>query len=357
MEKKPQNSLVPLPDTEKTKVKRSYLKLLSMSCLFIGLFLTIAIAITWKKNFVLQKRLLYVEKHLISERKDIKKMAEELIGVESAIKKQDINLIQTKQQIELFLSQERYYATLPILLDIQHLISEADINVKYNQNIASAIILLKAAEERISTLTEIGNSTLRQSLIDTIVALKLLPQIDTDHLLATLIGLQKQIREMPLFKITQSAPIAIQHKEPTPKDWKVALANTWDKLQKMIIIRQHSKPITPLLPQDQVVYLKQHLEWQLQQLIEAVILKNDSYYQANLKEMIMWVTNYYSSNPEGSQKFIAILNELQKETLKPSVPDLTPLLIQIKQLQKHVLKQQISVDKNQTQNKMIQTQE
>jgi len=299
-----------------------------------ALFLIVGVA--WKKFLVAQRQLIYVEKQLILQQKKAQNLTQQMAKLQSLTSAQQLELAQNNGEIQRLLQQNPNYRVTQTLAEIEHLIQEANLNLNYSNNIPAAIALLHAADERAKTLTLAGITELRQRLSTTMTALQLLPVVDMDGLLARLHGLQQQIEQTALFsapKGGQKVLSAATSKEDQAKDWRAGLTSTWEALQKMIVIRHRSEPVIPLIAPEQHVYLKQTLQLQLQQAALAAMQRHDQVYQSSLQQAITWIQQYYAANASASTGIIAILRDLQKIVLKPSIPDLMPILQMVDQLQ------------------------
>lgn len=310
-------------------------KAITILSLLMIMALTLIMGVAWKKFLVAQRQLVYVEKQLMLQQKKNQNFYQQILNLETLTSKQQLELAQNNGEIQRLLQQNPNYISIQILAEIEHLIREAHLNLNYSNNILGAVALLHAADQRVKALNFAGITQLRQQLAHTIAALQLLPIVDMDGLLARLSGLQQQIEQTPLFL----APKDLHNVLPGPmstqgqaKDWRSGLTTTWEALQKIVVIRHRGESVIPLITPEQHIYLKQNLQLLLQQVALAAMQRHDQAYQSGLQQAIIWIHRYYAANPAASTGILHILRDLQQIVLKPTVPDLMPLLQIVEQL-------------------------
>lgn len=313
-------------------------KLLTLFSFMLAIALAAIIGVAWKKFLVAQKQLIYVEKNLIQQKKETQNLKQQLAEVRASLAKQQVELKQNNSELQRLLERNPNYMSTQTLLEIEHIVREANLNLNYSNNTAAAIVLLQAADYRAKTLTLSGIDRLRQQLAQSITALQMLPASDLESILAKITSLQVQLEHMPLFL----APKMAQDLKPKTdtnilvKDWRAGLAATWETIQKIIVIRHRNEPVAPLIAPEQQLYLQRNLQLQLQQAAWAAMQRQDKAYQASLQQTIRWIEQYYAANPAASAGIINILKALQKAVLKPATPDLMPILQTINQLQQQI---------------------
>lgn len=295
-------------------------KKLALLSLLLIVILAVVVSVGWKKFLVVQKQLIYVEKHLLQQQKQTQKLT--------------VEFEQQQQALQRILSNDNRLMVMQVLQEVEYRVREADLNLTYQTNIPAAITLLQMAEQRLKNLHETGIEQLRQQLVNNVTALQMIPSMDPAGLLAKLASLQQQLQKLPVFAAPKVKPRAeIKAHKIEVKDWRAGLAMTWEALQKIIVVRQRATPVQPLVTPEQYFYVKQNIELQLELAARAVLQRQDKAYQASLQQAIDWLQEYYAANIMASKGLVNILKELQKATLKPSVPDLAPTLKLLSQLQ------------------------
>jgi uroporphyrin-3 C-methyltransferase len=215
------------------------------------------------------------------------------------------------------------------LSEVNYLIQLANYQLTFVKDVATTITLLQTADQRLATLNNTNLNALRTALATTIANLQALPKIDVAGLLAQLHALQLQAAQLPLPLQMRAVKSSSENLSSNSEksNWRVALKNSWENLQKLIVVHHYDKPIAPLLAQEQQAYLQQNLQLLLQQAQWAVLQQQTPVYQSSLQQAYIWVTMYFASDASTTQAMLQALQSLQKINIQPKTPDLTQLLL------------------------------
>ncbi len=214
-----------------------------------------------------------------------------------------------------------------IMAEVNYLIRLASYNLNYSRDFNAAIVLLQTADQRVAQLNDPALNQLRQQLANMITTLQPIAKMDLVGALAKLSALQRQVKALPL--VTPPAFTVAKENTDTAAPqtaWRKALANSLATLKSMIIIRHHQEPVEPLLNVEQLHYLQQNLQLQLQQAQWAVLHGQQTIYQASLQQAMTWVQNYFASKSPQTSAFLESLAQLQKIAIQPVTPDMSALL-------------------------------
>lgn len=221
------------------------------------------------------------------------------------------------------------------LLAADQYLVQANLSLHFNHNIHDAIVLLQAADARLSHMTDPSITTLRSQIATTLVTLRAIAQPDLVGILSQIAAMQDQVKNLPLFALpTKTA----QFKAPTPsvdnenwrsKSWRLSL----ETLKSLVIIRHRDQAITPLLAPMQEQFLRQNLQWMLQQASWAVLQQNQAVYSFSLNQTQTWLQRYFADNAQATQALNDQLKALSAVNIAPQTPDLTPLLQSLHNLQ------------------------
>ncbi len=219
-------------------------------------------------------------------------------------------------------------------------IQQAYLSLTFNHDLPSAIILLQTADQRLGAVMDSRTIVLRRNIADAIVKLQAIPTIDNVGILSKLAALRNQVATIPLFSINAQTSIFHEHNNDTiPTNYATmgALHKAWFKtlenLKALVIIRNRTTSITPLISSVQEQFLRENLQLMLQQAQWAVLQRNQGVYQFSLNQANEWIQRYFSDNDQATQSLVKDINELKKIDLTPSTPDLKSLIDQIHNLQ------------------------
>ncbi len=229
-----------------------------------------------------------------------------------------------------------------VLIQAEYLAQLAQLNLKYQGDVAGALSLLKMADQRLNTLSLPPILEVRQVLAKNISALEAVPAIDLAGVITKLNALSEQVMQLPLVPgLPRTQPTLKQPKRETKldtylTDWKDALSTSWHALERVVIIRHHGQPLEPLLAPEEYLYLKENIQLQLQQAQWAALHQSQAIYVASLQHAASWVNHYFTDNGLLSRAVQQSLAELQKVVVQPALPDLSPVINAIQKAEKVV---------------------
>ena len=314
--------------SNKTKIKFS-----KIGFYLISLFILLFAGYQIKINADLQRQWLVTNVGLKTAEKNINLLQSSIANLNNKLVQQQ----QALSNLQLSSHDKKQW----LVAEVTYLIQLANYNLTYIQNSAAAKTLLNTADKRLLDLSEPDALKARQQLSTVIIQLNTLPNIDVAGLLTRIHSLQIQVTKLPLIKpvTTQSQNNQQNNQQGNQvimvtksSNWREALANNWDAWQKLIVIRHHDKPIEPVLPAQQQLYLQQNLQLMLQQAQWAVLHRQAAIYQSSLQQTIEWVQRYFVATSTEAASMINTLTELKKINLQITTPDITPLLQTLQRL-------------------------
>lgn len=202
----------------------------------------------------------------------------------------------------------------------QYLVRIANDHLLFTQNSAMVLTLLQRADQVLQNLHDMSSRVmeLRRSLAENILVLQQHPTVDINNLYLQLTGLNQQIDQL-LLPTSPLKPEKINAHPPedaTATWWQKGINKTWDMLSKIVIIRNNSTNMLPLVMPDEKVFLYQNLHAQMENVMWAVLHRNNDVYQASLKRMISWIQQYFDQEAAVTKAVLQRLAELQKTDLQ-----------------------------------------
>jgi uroporphyrin-3 C-methyltransferase len=234
---------------------------------------------------------------------------------------QQTQLERTKKQLEELMIEKSRLRKDWVLDEINHQVRMAALSLQYSHNVPAAINLLEAANDRLIKLADPVFNNKRQDIINDITALKAIPSIDLNGILARLSALSNDIKQLPLPTNIIPTPAGT-----VPSTWKEQLGQTWQYLEKIIVIRRLDKPIKPLLLPEQRIVLEQNLQLLLQEAVWSILQANQTVYQYSLDQMIEYIDRYFDQNAPITKNTLSRLKELKSININPALPRLTSYL-------------------------------
>lgn len=265
------------------------------------------------KNQDTEEHLLQVQKNMSEVEKQIHQLADDLSN--------QAKMINTLRQVQPNINQDDWE-----ILKAKFLVQMANDKLQYENNISQAILLLQTADEQMRALNNDRLLPLRKALANDIASLQAVPQVDVAGLYMRLSALNDQINRLPLpNKPAQSATVQPGNNENLPW-WQRGLQETWQALQKIVVIRYNENGKPPLIMPEQQDFLYQNLHAVIEKAMWGLLHQQQEIYQASLQQAINWIKQYFVNNAQVTQSVVNGLTELQKVDVHPAAPKLSESL-------------------------------
>ena len=217
-----------------------------------------------------------------------------------------------------------------LIHEAEYLIRVAARTMWLERDTRAAIGLLKEADTRLAQLNEPKFLSVRQRIHQDIEQLQLMPVLNTDKVMLSLMGLNRQLATLPL--LLQQAPSADNEEEALElsadiNDWQENLAKTWRKfLETFVVIHVRDGQAKPLLSPQHQQNLRENLSLQLQQAQWAARKEKSALYLEILTEIQTWLTQYFDMSEVSNQLFLSSIEQLKTQRISFDYPsDLSSL--------------------------------
>lgn len=249
---------------------------------------------------------------------------------QTSISTQQNQLLQTQNSVSQLTQLSGYNRSEWILPEVKYLVNLADINITANQNVKAAILLLKAADKRLSVLANPKFNKLRQALINDINALASVPTVDTTGILLQLDAISSQVQKakfIPSSPKTATDDAKEQTTNPGKANtlWQKIYINTLAFLEKAVIIRHHDSDVKPVLTAMEQQYLLQNIGLYLEEAKWAVLHKDQANYLLAVQKVEQLLKQGFAHNLTAVQNVLDALQSLSKLNINPKLPELTSI--------------------------------
>ena len=180
---------------------------------------------------------------------------------------------------------------------------------------STAIMLMNDADARIKDLKDPRMMKVRELLHEDIEKLKVLPKLQRDDIILTLMGLSKQVDGLSL--ATVQLPDEAELTESTAltedvSDWQDNLAKSWAKFKdEFITVRRRSGNVEPLMEPQFEQNLYHNLELKFQQAQWAVSQGKKDLFLATVTDIQRWLSHHFDMTEVKTQQFNARLAEIK----------------------------------------------
>lgn len=209
-----------------------------------------------------------------------------------------------------------------LLHEAEYLVRVAARTLLLEHDTTAAISLLKNADARLADLNDPTFLPARKLVHEDIKSLELLPVLQTDEVVLTLMAMNNQIAMLPLAMVEVGTEANInQELSSDINDWQANLSKTWQKfLDDFIRVRQRTGMIEPLVSPKQQQNLKQNLKLKIQLALWAASERKGDIYQKSLADLKQWFTEFFDIEEEKNQRFLQTITDLQTQRVSYEYP-------------------------------------
>ncbi len=213
--------------------------------------------------------------------------------------------------------------------EAQYLVKLANDHMQFTHNTTMALTLLQRADQVLQNLQEATVLDIRKSLSEKISILQQLPKVDVTGLYLELVALNKQLDQLPLpvspLKANQGT-ITPLVEDPNITWWQKGLTQTWQALQKIVIVRNNMNDVRPLILPEEKVFLYQNLHAKLEDAMWGALRRDLTVYQSSLARATEWIKVYFDQDAPATQRMLQNLMKLQEVNIEPPVVSLASIL-------------------------------
>lgn len=221
-----------------------------------------------------------------------------------------------------------------LLAEAEYLIQLANYRLLLEKDATTAAIAIQAADSRLNEVSDPALLSVRKILANDLQALLNVPTLDLAGMSIRLSSLSNNIEKLPLrtpdpktHKINQADKANSSEKVDSIKDLPAAI---WKDIKNLVIIRNHQKPLEPLLAPKQHFFLVQNLALLLEQSRFALLNGHNAIYHERLKTTEDWVKQYFDVDHNVTINMLTSLAELQQININPTLPDISSTFSVIK---------------------------
>ena len=222
-----------------------------------------------------------------------------------------------------------------LFAEVEYLVRMANQRALMEEDESSALQLLIAADQIVRDVEGISAHDLRAALSNDIASLRTVSGTDIQGIYLKISALIRQVpnlrREPPKFETS----ISVETEKPSPNsflDYSIQLlTEIGGRLSSLIDFRQGAPEVKPILPPDQIYYLRQNLVLKLQIAQMALLEGQEGVYQVSLDEARIWLSDSFDDD-KTRQSLIASLSELQAENIVGDLPDISASLDAVRDL-------------------------
>ena len=209
-----------------------------------------------------------------------------------------------------------------LLHEAEYLVGVAARTLLLEHDTTAAIGLLKNADARLADLNDPTFLPARKLVHEDIKSLELMPVLQTDEVVLTLMAMNNQIAMLPLAMVEVGVDENInQELSDDINDWQANLTKTWQTfLNDFIRVRQRTGMVEPLVTPQQQQNLKQNIKLKIQLALWAASERKTDIYQKSLADIKLWFTEFFDVEEAKNKRFLAALTDLQTQRVSFDYP-------------------------------------
>ncbi|MEW6983878.1 uroporphyrinogen-III C-methyltransferase [Colwelliaceae bacterium 6471] len=195
-----------------------------------------------------------------------------------------------------------------LLHEAEYLVRIASRTIWLEQDTQAAVALLQDADARLQELNDPQYLPIRELIHKDIEALKLMPHLQTEEVILSLMGLTAQVNALPLAMVyipeSNEAEQNFQLSE-NASDWQENLKKTWHKfLADFITVSRRTANVEPLMSPKHQQYLRQNLQLKLQLAQWAATERKAQIFEQSLSDAQSWLNEYFDMKANINQTFL-----------------------------------------------------
>ena len=272
-----------------------------------------------------------------TQRQQLATLEETLTGLRQQHSQQNsrqddqLQQLQTRQQnlddaLQTLIKSRSHLRNDWLLTEAEYLLKLANHRLLLERDVATAIVALQSADERLREVADPGLLKIRQRIAADINDLRAVDQPDLAGLSFTLSSLAGDIPRLPLATPdpqTRQQLDAAAAQSDKVESWRELPGALWQDLKSLVVIRQHDEPIQPLLAPEQRYFLTQNLQLQLEQARLALLNGQTRVYRERLQQARQWVETYFDTEQAPVRQTLEQLTQLAEQNIHPELPDIS----------------------------------
>lgn len=224
-----------------------------------------------------------------------------------------------------------------LIHEAEYLVRVAARTMWLERDTKAAINLLRDADNRLKELDQPKFLPVRALINEDIESLALMPTLQNQEAILTLMALNKQVPSLTLAGVNLTDALDQTTEDLALSDnigdWQENLAKTWHKfLNDFITVRRRTGMVEPLMAPDQQQHLKQNLSLKVQLVQWAASEQKEEVYQQTLLDIQQWLNEFFDMNLPANASFYKSIEQLKQQTIHYDYPSDLRSLAAIKRL-------------------------
>ena len=218
--------------------------------------------------------------------------------------------------------------------DIEQSLLIASQQLQLAGNVKVALIALQNADARLQRMERPQLTTLRKAINRDLDRLKALPYVDTIGISVRLDNVIAAVDTLPL-AMEVRPPDGAGTEVPREADrsaWHRFWREAWGELKQLVRVQHMDRAEVPLLNPTQTFFLRENLKLRLLGARLALLSRDQTSYQADLKAASEWISRYYDTREKSVSAVLTALRNLHGSDISIEMPDISATLDALRNL-------------------------
>ncbi|MEM7280142.1 MAG: uroporphyrinogen-III C-methyltransferase [Pseudomonadota bacterium] len=222
-----------------------------------------------------------------------------------------------------------------VLAEALYYLQSANTRLQLARDVPTALLALRAADDRLTALGDPSLYRVRELLADEIVSLESVPSRDLAGMALQLQSLGERVAGLPIDNPlpTLDEQQQIQSSDTPESGVDRAVSKVWGSVKGLVTVRRTDEGITPLMSQEDETLLRRNLELQLQIARLSLLQGKQEEFRTSLKAAREWLNQYFEIENPAVRNTIDRITEMESTEIRPALPDISGSLKALRSIQ------------------------
>ncbi|MGD2074481.1 MAG: uroporphyrinogen-III C-methyltransferase [Gammaproteobacteria bacterium] len=217
-----------------------------------------------------------------------------------------------------------------VLSEVEYLLRIANQRLVLQRDVETARVALRSADARLRELGDPRYVNVRRQIAAELDTLEAVPDVDTAGIVVGLGALQVLVDKLPVagagYAPRRPAEMSGPEQPRAAADWTELPGVIWSALSEVFRVREHDRPVEPMLPPAAEYFLRENLRLQLAAARLALLRNEGAQYREALGTASEWLAVHFAQNSPQVEQAVSRLEELAALDVAPELPDISASL-------------------------------
>ncbi|MEN8761903.1 MAG: uroporphyrinogen-III C-methyltransferase [Thiogranum sp.] len=224
------------------------------------------------------------------------------------------------------------------LAEVEYLLRIANQRLQLQRDVKTAEQALNEADKRLHDLADPHFLNVREQIATDLKAVQAVPVVDIEGISLSLSTALSAIDQLSVagahYQPVAQTETGASESRATISDWRELPRLLWSTLSGLFRIREHDKPVAPMLAPEREYFLRENLRLQFSAARLALLRDDGVQYQAILATAKNWLNAYFAGDDAEVIELVAQLEQLETIDTVPQLPDISGSLRVLRQQMK-----------------------